>query len=152
MKAPALRQGHPRHATTSVVLGSQPSGPAPKPPRGLEKSGRAAWRRLWDAGASWLSPASDYAILERLCRGYDELERWRQRIEQDGAMINGSQHQQVIHPGVAAMRTLEMHLTRWESLCGFTPSDRSRLGLSEVRRVSELDEFLDRRARRHSAE
>jgi len=34
------------------------------------------------------------------------------------------------------------------SLLGFTPSDRARLGLAEVKKESRLDEMLARRAAR----
>ena len=38
------------------------------------------------------------------------------------------------------------------SLLGFTPSDRSRLGLAEVKAKSKLEELMDRRAARGEVE
>lgn len=46
------------------------------------------------------------------------------------------------NPAVAQLRKLEELITRWEGLCGFTPSDRSRLGLAQMKARSALDEFL----------
>lgn len=142
-KAPHLRRGHAKRAsnTTTPALITQ-AGPPPRPPRGLGKVGREAWRRLWDVGGSWLSPVADAAILTRLCQAYDEAAELRARIEQDGHFSTGSMGQTVAHPAVAMLRKLEELITRYESLCGLTPSDRSRLGLALMKAQSRLDAFL----------
>lgn len=46
------------------------------------------------------------------------------------------------NPAVVQLRKLEELITRYEGLCGFTPSDRSRLGLAQMKAASALDEFL----------
>jgi P27 family predicted phage terminase small subunit len=78
----------------------------------------------------------------RLCRGYDERDQLLRIIRRDGRFVAGSQGQPVHHPAVKQLRELEEQLTRLESLCGFTPSDRTRLGLAEVKRQTALQEFL----------
>jgi P27 family predicted phage terminase small subunit len=116
----------------------------PPPPKGLKKPGRTMWERVWNAGKTWLSPQTDYDILERLARAHDEEEMLRARLRKDGHFTVGSTGQIVSHPAVAQLRTLELHMTRWESLCGLNPSDRSRLGLAEVKKVSALESFLSK--------
>lgn len=123
------------------------SGHPPSAPQGLKRPGKAAWQRYWTLGAAWLNPTTDLEILTRLCQGYDEREALRKIIRAEGHMTAGSMGQKVAHPAVAMLRQLESQLTRWESLCGFTPSDRSRLGMAEVQRVSKLDQFLAGRRR-----
>ena len=120
----------------------------PTAPRGMGSHGRAAWRRLWAAAGAWLSPTTDLDILSRLCRAHDEAAHLRGLIERDGYTVIGSKGQTVAHPAVAMLRTLEGHMTRWESLCGFTPADRTRIGVAEVKRESTLDQLLARRAER----
>jgi hypothetical protein len=36
--------------------------------------------------------------------------------------------------------------TAWMSLMGFTPSDRARLGLQEIRVANELDQYRQRKS------
>ena len=120
---------------------------APAVPKGLGRSGKAAWRRYWALGAAWLSPSTDLEIITRLCQGYDERQKLRDILAAEGLVATGSMGQTVAHPAVAMLRQIEAQLTRWESLCGFTPSDRSRLGMAEVQRVSKLDQFLAGRRR-----
>lgn len=145
MKPALLRQGHPRSAANRVVaLPPALDGP-PSTPRALKRAGKEAWVRLWQAGASWLSAEGDLGIVTRLCEAYDEREELRKIIKAEGRTSTGSMGQLVTHPAVDQVRQLEALMTRYEQLCAMTPADRSRLGLSEVQRVSKLDDFLSRR-------
>ena len=55
------------------------------------------------------------------------------------------------NPAVQQLRKLEELITRMEGLCGFTPSDRSRLGLAEVKAASALDQLIARQQERRAA-
>lgn len=118
----------------------------PPPPPMLLEDGREVWDRLWTAGQGWLSIATDLDVLTRLCEAHDERKAMQAQIAADGWMVEGSQGQPRPHPLLTHLRTLEKQMTSWESLCGFTPSDRSRLGYAEVKKASKLDELLARRA------
>lgn len=113
----------------------------PTPPRKLSKLARTIWDRYWIAGAGWLSPRTDLEIVTRLCEAYDERAALRKLLV-GGLTVTGSTGQTVMHPAISAIRTLEGMITRYENLCGFTPSDRTRLGIAEVTRQSKLQEFL----------
>jgi hypothetical protein len=63
-------------------------------------------------------------------------------------MVTGSMGQRRANPLLSELRALEAQMTKYESLCGFTPTDRARLGYAEVKRASKLDELLARRAAR----
>jgi phage terminase small subunit len=52
----------------------------------------------------------------------------------------------VTHPAVKQVDQLDAQNTAWMSLLGFTPSDRARLGLAEIRVANELDEFRKRKS------
>jgi P27 family predicted phage terminase small subunit len=96
-------------------------------------------------------PATDVAIVTRLCEGYDLRERMRQQLAADGFMVEGSKRQQRPHPIVDKLFALDGLITRYEGLCGFTPADRARLGVAEVRRPENAgteDFFARRRAER----
>lgn len=120
----------------------------PPAPDTLAGAGTAAWERLWTAGQAWLSPATDLDVLTRLCEAHDEREAMRDQVAQDGYMVTGSMGQMRAHPLLSEIRALESQMTKWESLCGFTPTDRARLGYAEIKRASKLDELIARRQQR----
>ncbi|WP_202236555.1 phage terminase small subunit P27 family [Actinacidiphila reveromycinica] len=120
----------------------------PPAPGTLGDVGRAVWDRLWTAGQKWLSPTTDLDILTRLCEAHDERDAIREAIADAGYMVPGSMGQQRANPLLSHLRALESQMTKWESLCGFTPTDRARLGMSEIKAKSKLEEMLERRAKR----
>jgi P27 family predicted phage terminase small subunit len=126
-----------------VVLAA--SNTPPKPPASLGDSGCEAWDRLWTAGQAWLSNETDYDILSRLCEAHDEREAMREQMAHDGYMVMGSRDQLRPHPLLVHVRALEAQMTQWETLLGFNPAARSKLGYAEVKRVSKLDELMARR-------
>ena len=120
----------------------------PPAPDSLGEAGARVWDRVWTAGQAWLSPATDLDVLTRLCEAHDEREAMRDQVAQDGYMVAGSMGQMRAHPLLSEIRALESQITKYESLCGFTPTDRARLGYAEVKRASKLDELIARRNER----
>jgi hypothetical protein len=120
----------------SVVLLQQVEE-TPEPPRPLLKYGQDLWDRIWGMAATWVSDTSDLELLTMTCEMVDE--RWNLRVKvmqsDDTAMRRG-------------LRELDRQIVSNLSLLGFTPSDRSRLGVAEVKAKSKLEELMDRRATR----
>ena len=121
----------------------------PKPPS-LGEDGQLLWEHVWNAGKSWLSPESDFTIIKMLCEAHDEHEEIRRAlstgvVERYYVTNNG---QIVTHPLVTQLSNLRAQMTSWLAAIGFSPADRSRLGLAEVRVRDELDELQRRRAER----
>lgn len=120
----------------SVVLMQQVEE-VPEPPRPLLKYGQDLWDRIWGMGATWVSDTSDLELLTMTCEMIDE--RWNLRVKvmqsDDAAMRRG-------------LRELDRQIVTNLSLLGFTPSDRSRLGVAEVKAKSKLEELMERRAGR----
>lgn len=113
----------------------------------VEEPGREAWTRLWTAGRTWLSPATDLDLLLDLCRAYDEIAHHRHVLEQDGPYVRGQRGGLVAHPAIAMLRGVEAQVDRRRAQCGFTPVDRGRMGVGEVKPgESELSTLLRRRA------
>jgi phage terminase small subunit len=54
--------------------------------------------------------------------------------------------QVVTHPAVKQIEQMDAQNTAWMSLMGFTPSDRARLGLQEIRVANELDQYRQRKS------
>jgi P27 family predicted phage terminase small subunit len=125
------------------------SSPPPAPDTLLDPGpGREAWDRLWTAGQVWLSPSTDLNIMTRLCEAYDMRRAMTVQFEEDGFMVEGSMKQLRVNPLLDKLLALDTQITKYEGLCGFTPADRARLGVAEVKRASAVEDFLAKRAQR----
>jgi P27 family predicted phage terminase small subunit len=122
----------------------------PPVPEYFGEVGRAAWDRLWTAGQGWLSTKTDFAIMERLCWSYDERELLLAEISSSGYLVDGSMGQKRPNPLFARLGQVEVMMLKMEQSCGFTPADRSRIGFTEVRAKSKIEELLDRQQERRS--
>lgn len=102
---------------------------APVPRRKLLRAGEALWEQIWCSGAIWLRPDMDYEMCLMLCEMADEREflrihtlqtpdAWRER---------------------RALRELDKQITSMLGSIGFSPTDRARLGIGEVKQ----SEFAD---------
>lgn len=109
----------------------------PDPSRPLLKYGRELWDKVWGMGANWISVNTDSELLLMTCEMIDE--RWNLRIkvmqDDDPRMRRG-------------LRELDRQIVANLSLLGFTPSDRSRLGVAEVKAQSKLEALMERKAKR----
>jgi len=120
----------------SVVLLQQVEE-TPEPPRPLLKYGQALWDRVWAMGLTWVSASTDLELLTMTCEMVDE--RWNLRVkvmQTDDAKLR------------RGLRELDRQIVSNLSLLGFSPSDRSRLGVAEVKAKSRLEELMERRAAR----
>lgn len=148
--------GNPGHkqlpAAPGPGEGIDSNGTAPQPPI-LGTAGTELWFHTWQAGRQWLAPEADYTTVQLLCEAFDEYHEIRNKFatgeaERIYVSSNGSF---VTHPYVSQMKELRVQMTSWLASLGFTPSDRARLGLAEVRVRDELDELQRRRHERASA-
>jgi P27 family predicted phage terminase small subunit len=108
------------------------------------------WETVWTAGKKWLSPDSDRSMIVMLCQAQDESEEIRRAMQVGDirrfyVLANG---QQVTHPLVNQLKDLRTQMTGWLAALGFSPTDRARLGLTEVRQSESLDELQRRRDER----
>lgn len=105
----------------------------PVPSRPLGSAGTELWERIWGMGQTWLSPLTDIEILLMTCELLDERRNLRIQVLQTNRPDERK-----------AMRDLDRQLVANLSLLGFTPTDRSRLGVAEVKRASKLEELRSR--------
>lgn len=108
----------------------------PTPSRILGAAGKELWESVWGMGQSWLSPNSDIEILLMTCELLDERVNLRVGVLRDKRPEERK-----------ALRELDRQLVANLSLLGFTPTDRSRLGVAEVKKASKMEEL---RAQRNS--
>ena len=110
---------------------------APEPSRPLLKYGKELWDKVWDTGINWISPNTDTELLLMTCEMIDE--RWNLRVQ---VMTNNDPKDR------RGLRELDRAIVSNLSLLGFSPSDRSRLGLGEVKKMSKLEELMTKKAQR----
>lgn len=106
----------------------------PQPTRPLLKYGQELWDRIWGMGATWVSDKTDIELLMMTCEMIDE--RWNLRVK---VMQNDDPRMR------RGLRELDRQIVSNLSLLGFTPSDRARLGVAEIKAKSKLEELMERR-------
>jgi hypothetical protein len=121
---------------SAIMLIPQPSE-TPEPARPLLKYGQELWDRVWQSGINWISPNTDLEILLMTCELIDE--RWNLRVR---VMTDNNPKDR------RGLRELDKQIVSNLGLLGFTPSDRSRLGVAEVKKMSKLEELMAKKANR----
>jgi P27 family predicted phage terminase small subunit len=115
---------------------------APPVPEGLGERGTVEWRKIWTAG-KWLWPDQDYAWVEQVARAYDDLATYRATVAVEGLTVEGYNGQTVAHPLIREMRACEDTIRKCLSQLGFSPTDRARLKLTELKGASELQKLVN---------
>lgn len=118
-------------ASVSVLPAAQG---VPEPLRELGEAGFAMWARVWSGGRAWVSPSTDIELVQLLCESMDE------RIHLRGLVLAGGDWRDRV-----ALRTVESDIRSMLSQLGFTPTDRTRLGLAEVKAQSVLESLRQKR-------
>ena len=131
-----VAQGNPsRRALPSVEVSAIEYGKR-EPIRPLEWAGQQMWDSVFAAGELWVAQ-TDLQLLQMVC---EQLDR-KVAIERVIAEKPDEWHM------FKQLNDLERLIMSNLSLLGFTPSDRTRLGLVSVKTKSKLQELLERKAR-----
>ena len=139
------RAGNPGGRALPVPVAVVTAAPStPRAPKGLERPGRSLWRAVWRDAGDWLAP-TDAVLVRMLCEAADERENLRELIAAEGYTFTTAKGYVGIHPVVSTLRKLEAQIISMLSMLGFSPADRTRLGLVEVKRAGRLEDLLRRR-------
>lgn len=109
-------------------------------PPELGPDGRKAWDWVTSTAGSWLAD-SDRLTLTLLAEAYDRRAYILRVLADEGWSVITEKGYPYKHPLVPALLDLEKQMTSWLSLLGLTPSDRSRLGVAEVKAASTLEKL-----------
>lgn len=104
-----------------------------EPLRELEQAGKQLWDSVFSHAELWVSPRTDVHLLQMTCEQLDRREQIKQAITSSDDWHLFKQ-----------LNDLERLVSSNLGLLGFTPSDRSRLGLAEIKAKSRLQELLER--------
>ena len=120
-----------RHFSEGSILIDQVVD-APDPLRRLDEVGLDLWVRAWAMGKSWLSAQADVELLQVVCEQLDEREVLRAYV---------LENMEAWHER-SALRKLEELIRANLSELGFSPTARSRLGLSLAKTQTKLEEIM----------
>jgi hypothetical protein len=102
-----------------------------EPVRPLEFAGKQLWDSAMTTGQNWIARNSDTQLLLMVCEQMDRRTDLISKIEE-------TQEWRLYR----ALHDLEKMISTNLSLLGFTPSDRTRLGLAEVKAASKLEQLM----------
>ena len=109
-----------------------------EPPADLRESGLALWQKIFGAGELWISIRTDVDLVTQVCRQMDRRDELSRRFwdEPESRVVNMS------------LLETEKQIVSGLSLLGFSPADRTRLGLVSAKTKSKLEELLAKKAER----
>lgn len=110
----------------------------PEPLKPLSESGLALWDRTWQRGYSWISANTDIQLLQITCEQLDERDILRSYVLENVE----AWHER------SALRELEKSIRSNLSLLGFTPTDRMKLGVAEIKAETKMEQLKKRKAER----
>lgn len=109
------------------------------PIRPLGEAGQQFWDSVFGVGELWISIKTDTQLVQIICEQIDRREWLRQHI--------------IDHPDewhmVKQLNDTEMMIVKNLSLLGFTPADRTRLGLISTKTKSKLEELMALKAKKN---
>lgn len=128
-----------------AVANRAPDYSVPVPAIDLKGRGEVEWERVWTAGW-WLSREQDYPWVEMICQAYMDIEDYRVYVAEHGLITKGYAGQDAANPMIAEIRKCEATIQKCLQVLGFSPTDRAKLQLSQVKIQSALQQKIaDRR-------
>lgn len=131
---------------TGEIVSRNPRGIAiPPAPNELGERGQLEWYRIWEAGITWLHPNEDYHWVLQASQSYDDIQEFREKITETGLIVKGyTKDMLVANPLIKEVRMAEATIRKCLSMLGFSPSDRARLGIAEVKLQSGLQDLQNK--------
>lgn len=105
-----------------------------------------AWEYVWRGGRRHLAESQDSLLIARVAEKVELVAQLNEWLGDDveRRWYTTANGQVVTHPAVKQLEQADAQLTAWLSMLGFTPSDRARLGLQEIRVADALDAYRRR--------
>jgi hypothetical protein len=108
-----------------------------EPLRSLGPVGKQFWDSIFGAGELWISIRTDVQLVQMVCELLDRREVLREAWAADP--VDRKLNMSLLETEKAIVNGL--------SLMGFSPADRTRLGLVSAKTKSKLEELLAKKAR-----
>ena len=135
--------GRPIPRMSTDVAIRQGNAPVPRAPKGLQYQGKTQWVKIWTAGF-WLKEDQDYHWVSQIAQAYDDIAAYRDKIAEIGLIVTGYNGQDTANPLIAEIRKCEATIRTCLSTLGFSPTDRAKLGIIEVKARNALADYLEK--------
>ena len=112
-------------------------------PAHLSEQSQQLWHKL-RAEAFWISN-TDESNLQFLCEKLDRRNEIIVKLAASDFLLYTDKGYAYANPLVGMLSTIEVEITKLFSLLGLTPTDRTRLGVAEVKARSALDDLIAKR-------
>lgn len=113
-------------------------------PPSLGEAGRELWEAITSAAAPWLAP-TDSLMLLMLCELYDRRAEYTRVLREHGTLITRpADGHLVANPAAQLLIQTEKQISELASKLGFTPADRTRIGLGEVKAKNAWEEMFSK--------
>ena len=96
-------------------------------------------------GAAWLAD-TDRPTLELLCEKIDRREQMKDQLSRSDLVLFTDKAYAYPNPLVGMLSTIETEIAKLFSALGLTPTDRTRMGLAEVKARNAFEDFLAKKA------
>jgi hypothetical protein len=107
-----------------------------EPLRPLGEHGQQFWDSIFGAGELWISIKTDTQLVQMVC---ESLDRRHKLVE----MFYSNPADRAIN---MSLNEVEKQIMSGLSLLGFSPADRTRLGLVSAKTKSKLEELMAKKA------
>jgi len=119
-------------------------------PSTLKETGQEFWLRSIEVASGWVS-RSDARLLQLVAEALDRRAHIVETLDRDGWTVTTDKGYPYKHPLAGLLTDLEKQIGQWLAQLGFNPTDRSRLGVAEVKPKGTL-ELLRERAKNTNQE
>jgi len=135
--------GNKKLPELATVVNLQPIAGAPVH---LSDVAQSLWNDI-QARATWVAE-TDRSALQMLCEKFDRRAMLLAKLESSDPVLYTDKGYAYANPLVGMISTIENEIFKILASLGLTPSDRSKLGVAEVKKASALDELIARRQNR----
>lgn len=107
-------------------------------------------KKLWTAlrsHAVWIAD-TDQPSLQLLCEKLDRRDEIIAKLQTSDPILYTDKGYAYANPLVGMLSTIETEITKLFSLLGLTPTDRTKLGVAEVKARSVLDDLIEKRQKK----
>ena len=146
-KGNTAKKKMPPPPDNTTALANVEATEVPATPEWCDEYGAQLWGEVWQAGRRHMSDKHDAILVTLLVEKMQDRRKIRDWLGTDpnNRWYTTANGQTVSHPSVKQIEQMDAQITAWLSMLGFSPSDRARLGLAEVRVANELDQFRRRK-------
>lgn len=146
----AKRLGNPGNRPLPEPVPITVSVSIPEPPSHLMASGKHLWTQVNRFAGAWMHLELDEALLLVACEVADDRARLKRVLSKEGHFqripIQNARgevigEQITIHPARRELRIQDRNLVSYLAMLGLTPTDRSRLKLTEAMAENEFDKW-----------